>query len=82
MLFINKIDRLIIELELTPKKIQEKIERIIGEIHSFFKKYNVEKKYYPNFSNGTIILGSALNGWAIDNKFVEKGCKIFWKCQD
>lgn len=76
VLFINKIDRLITELELTPKKIQQKIERIIGEIQSFFKKHNVEKKYYPNFSNGTIILGSALHGWAIDYKFVEKGGKI------
>lgn len=76
VLFINKIDRLIIELELTPKKIQERIERIIGEIHVFFKKYNVEKKYYPNFSNSTIILGSALDGWAIDNKYVETGGKI------
>ncbi|MFV2016080.1 MAG: GTP-binding protein, partial [Candidatus Heimdallarchaeota archaeon] len=76
VLFINKLDRLIIELELSTEKIQERIERIIGEIHSIFNKFRVEKKNYPNFSNGTIILGSALDGWAIDSEFVKNGGKI------
>ncbi|MHA2029874.1 MAG: GTP-binding protein [Candidatus Kariarchaeaceae archaeon] len=76
ILFINKIDRLITELELNTDKIQERIERIIGEIHSLFIKSEIEKKYYPNFSNGTIILGSALDGWAIDNEFAKSGGRI------
>ncbi|MCE7736221.1 MAG: GTP-binding protein [Candidatus Heimdallarchaeota archaeon] len=76
VLFINKVDRLILELGLRNEKIQERIERIIGEIHSIFHKYKAEKKNYPSFANGSIILGSAFDGWAVDNEFVKRGGKI------
>ncbi|MCH8905878.1 MAG: GTP-binding protein [Candidatus Heimdallarchaeota archaeon] len=76
VLFINKIDRLIKELGLDLTGIQKKIELIIGEIRNIYLKFSENDTGHPKFSNGTIILGSAIDGWAIDAEYVNQGGKL------
>jgi len=66
ILVVNKMDRLILELELTEKQILKRIELIIAEVANICKSYGIEKKHIPNFSKGTVLLISAYNGWGID----------------
>lgn len=74
-LFINKIDRLISELNYTPQQIQNRIEQIIGEVAQIYRKMGI-KKGIPKFTKGTIIIGSALHGWGIDSEYVKQGGKL------
>lgn len=76
ILFINKIDRLINELQLSLKNIQLKIEKIISEIRQLCLKFGLNKEYLPNFEDGNVIIGSALHGWAIDNELIQYGVKF------
>ncbi|MCY3411387.1 MAG: GTP-binding protein [Candidatus Heimdallarchaeota archaeon] len=76
ILFINKIDRLIKELELNTAKIQERIQKIVSDIQSLCINYGLKIDLIPNFTKGTILLGSALDGWAIDINFVKNGKNI------
>src|SRR5512141_194153 len=39
VLFINKVDRLITELQLTPEQIQQKLDRIIGVFNDLIELY-------------------------------------------
>lgn len=76
LLFINKIDRLINELELNANQIQLRLQKIIGDIQHLSILKGMSKKNIPNFSKGSIILGSALDGWAIDIDYVNLGRNI------
>ncbi len=76
VLFINKVDRLINELELPIITIQQRLERIISEIHTICEHYGFEKQFLPKFSVGSVIIGSATDGWAMDNFFVKENGKL------
>lgn len=76
ILFINKIDRLVTELELPIEKIRLRIQEIIGEIRTMCLNFGMKKKNLPNYSNGSILLGSALHGWAIDEDVSSNGFAI------
>jgi len=65
VLFINKIDRLITELELSPKDLRSRIERIIGEVQAVCIQNDFAGEL-PTFRNHRVILGSALDGWGVD----------------
>jgi len=47
VLFINKIDRLIKELKLTPESMQERFKRIIDDVNLLIQKY-AEEQYKSN----------------------------------
>lgn len=76
VLFINKIDRLITELELNSSQIQLKIQKIVSEIHRISISLGIKKEKLPNFKFGTILLGSALDGWAIGKDYTDTGKNI------
>ncbi len=68
ILFINKVDRLIKELNLTPEEIEIRLGNIIQMINELISVYAYEEwkqKWKVSFSKGTVIIGSALHGWAI-----------------
>lgn len=81
ILFINKVDRLIKELELTPKEMQEKFKKIITDVNMLIQKY-VEKEYKSKWivkvDDGSVAFGSAVRNWAISVPLMIKN-KISFK---
>ncbi len=68
ILFINKVDRLINELKLPKEEIETRINNIIQMINELIEQYSLEqlnKEWKVRFDNGTVLIGSALHGWAI-----------------
>jgi elongation factor 2 len=68
ILFINKVDRAIKELKLTPVQLQKRLTDLVNEINQFILK-NVEPefkdKWMLSVEEGTVAFGSALRKWAI-----------------
>ncbi|MCD6381411.1 MAG: elongation factor EF-2 [Candidatus Aenigmarchaeota archaeon] len=75
VLFINKVDRLIRELKLTPEQMQERFQNIIKEVNKLIMKY-VEKefaeKWLVSVENGSVAFGSAYRNWAISFPYMKK----------
>ncbi len=68
ILFINKIDRLITELRLKKAEIEKKINTLVQLVNDLITQYSYEEwknDWKVSFDKGTLILGSALYGWAI-----------------
>ncbi len=68
VLFINKVDRLIKELKLTPEQMQERFIEIITNVNMLIQKYG-EKKYADKWlvkvDDGSVAFGSGYRKWAI-----------------
>jgi elongation factor 2 len=80
VLFINKVDRLIKELKLSPSEIQNKLARIIRDFNSLIEVYGepeFKEKWRVNPENETVAFGSALHRWGFTLKTArEKGVKF------
>jgi len=80
VLYINKIDRLIKELKLTPEQIQERIGRIISEFNRLIEIYaepEFRDKWKVNFAENTVAMGSAKDGWGFTYEVAQrKGVKF------
>jgi elongation factor 2 len=66
ILFINKVDRLINELQLKSTLIQEKFSRIINNFNNLIEIYadrDFANHWKVNPSLGNVIFGSALHRW-------------------
>jgi elongation factor 2 len=75
LLFINKIDRLIKELRLTPQEVQKKIVRIIKDFNNLIEAYAEEQfkdSWKVSWENDSVALGSALHGWGMNNSISQK----------
>ncbi|OGI15792.1 elongation factor EF-2 [Candidatus Micrarchaeota archaeon RBG_16_49_10] len=75
VLFINKVDRLIKELKLTPEQIQERFMKIITEVNLLIQKYaepDYRDKWLVNVSDGSVAFGSALKKWGTSVPFMKK----------
>ncbi|MHA1649767.1 MAG: GTP-binding protein [Candidatus Helarchaeota archaeon] len=67
ILFINKVDRLIMELKLPPEKIIQRFQQIIQEVNREIKQVAPEpfkEKWILNPDVGHVVFGSAKDGWA------------------
>jgi elongation factor 2 len=68
VLFINKVDRLIRELKLTPEQMQERFIAIIRQVNILIQKY-AEKEYAEKWlvkvEDGSVAFGSGYRKWAI-----------------
>lgn len=75
VLFINKVDRLIRELKLTPEQMQERFMQIIINVNRLIQKY-AEKEYASKFlvnvEDGSVAFGSAYRKWAISIPYMKK----------
>ncbi len=70
ILFINKVDRLIRELKLPKEEIEKRVSNIIQMVNELIEQYTIEQfkqDWRVRFDNGTVLIGSALNGWAISS---------------
>ena len=81
VLFINKVDRLIKELQLTPEAMQERFVKVIAHVNKLIKSI-AEKdfgdKFQVSVQNGSVAFGSAFHNWALNIPFMEKN-KITFK---
>ncbi|MBI4019959.1 MAG: elongation factor EF-2 [Candidatus Aenigmarchaeota archaeon] len=75
VLFINKSDRLIKELELTPDQMQEKFKEVITEVNMLIQKYaepEYKDKWVVSVNDGSVAFGSATKNWAVSVPLMQK----------
>ena len=75
ILFINKVDRLIKELQLPPEKMQERFMKIIMNVNKFIEQNapkEFKEKWQVDVNNGTVIFGSAFHNWALSIPYMKK----------
>ncbi|MEM3730519.1 MAG: elongation factor EF-2 [Candidatus Bathyarchaeia archaeon] len=69
LLYINKVDRLIREIKLTPEEIQRKFAKIIVRINNLIEKYappEHKKDWQVAVDDGRVAFGSALHKWGLN----------------
>ncbi len=81
VLFINKVDRLIKELQLTPEMMQERFIKIINHVNQLIRE--IAEKEYGNkwqvsVQEGSVAFGSAFHNWAVSFQYMQKN-KITFK---
>jgi len=75
ILFINKVDRAIRELKLTPEQLQKRLANIVVEVNKFIQKYvepKFAKAWVVKVEDGSVAFGSALKKWAISVPFMKR----------
>ena len=75
VLFINKVDRLIRELKLTPEQMQERFAKIIQEFNRHvmaIAEPEYKEKWQVNVADGSVAFGSARENWALSVPFMKK----------
>ena len=75
ILFINKVDRMIKELKLTPEGMQEKFMKIIEHFNLLIEQIaekEFREKWKVNVQDGSVIFGSARDNWALSLAFMKK----------
>lgn len=75
VLFINKVDRLIKELNLPTEKIQERIFGIITEFNKLVEKMaepQFKEPWKVDIKSGSVAFGSARDNWALSFSFMQK----------
>ncbi len=77
VLFINKVDRLIKELKLTPAKMQETLANVVSNFNQLIDTYAEEdyrEKWKVSIQDASVTFGSAKDRWAINlDMMKEKG---------
>jgi len=77
VLFINKVDRLISELKLSPQDTFSKIDKITQQVNELIKKIRPEgSNWSVDFAKNSVAVGSAKHGWGFTYEILlEKGLK-------
>jgi elongation factor 2 len=80
VLFINKVDRLITELQLDQEQIQKKLDHIISTFNDLIELYAEQpfkEQWKINAAQGNMALGAALHGWGFTlDTAKQKGIKF------
>ncbi len=75
ILFINKVDRMIKELKLTPDGMQERFLKIIDHFNLLIEQIaepQFRQKWKVSVADGSVIFGSARDNWALSLAFMKK----------
>jgi len=75
VLFINKVDRLINELQVDEMEMQIRLGKVIDKVNKLIKGMNEEmynNGWKLDAANGTVAFGSALYNWAISVPYMKK----------
>ena len=75
VLFINKVDRLIKEVKLTPQEMEKKFISIIDHVNELIENIAPEgykEKWKVGVGEGTVAFGSAFNNWALSFPYMKK----------
>ena len=74
-LFINKVDRLLTELQLGPDDVQQRFAKIITKVNSLIKRYappEFKDQWLVDPSNGSVSFGSAYHNWAVSVPYMRR----------
>ncbi|MGY8754196.1 MAG: elongation factor EF-2 [Candidatus Poseidoniales archaeon] len=89
VLFINKVDRLINELQVTPEDMMERFKHTIGKVNKLIRQFAPEefkKSWQVSVGEGTVAFGSAYHNWGITVPYMAKSGisfkDIFSYCHD
>jgi elongation factor 2 len=89
VLFINKVDRLVNELKITPEQMQQRFQKIITEVNNRIRKWlppELGEKWMVSVEAGSVAFGSAFHKWAVSAPFTKRtgiGFKDVYKhCQE
>jgi elongation factor 2 len=85
VLFINKVDRLMREKRLSPRKTAEEITRIVREFNAMLGKYlddDLLEQWEVSFNKGSLTVGSALDKWGLDIETLKERTKGSEKTAD
>ena len=75
VLFINKVDRLIKEVKLTPEGMEKKFISIIDHINELIENIAPEgykEKWKVGVGEGSVAFGSAFHNWALSFPYMKK----------
>ena len=75
VLFINKVDRLVKELHLSPEKIQERFVKLIAGFNKLIEDIaepQFREKWKVNILDGSVAFGSARENWALSFAYMQK----------
>jgi elongation factor 2 len=75
ILFVNKVDRLINELKVTPEQMQERFVKILQEVNSLIRKMvpdEFKDDWIIKVEDGSVAFGSAYYNWAISAPYMAK----------
>jgi len=75
VLFLNKVDRLIKELKLTPEAMQQRFLDIITNVNRLIKDIAEEEygtKWAANVQEGSVVFGSAFHNWAVSIPYMKE----------
>src|SRR5664280_575785 len=75
VLFINKVDRLINELQVDAQEMQVRLGKVIDHVNKLIKNMNPQKfkaGWKVDAATGTVAFGSALYNWAISVPMMQK----------
>lgn len=75
VLFINKVDRLIKELQLTPEQMQERFVDIIKNVNRLIMQIapkDYGEKWQVNVQDGSVAFGSAFHNWGLSIPYMKR----------
>lgn len=75
VLFINKVDRAIKELKLTPEQLQDRFTRIIKEVNELIFDLSppqFKEKWQVKVNDGSVAFGSGVDHWATSIPLMQK----------
>jgi elongation factor 2 len=75
VLFINKVDRAIKELQLTPESLQKRFANIISEVNELIRKMAPEEfvdEWSVDPRDGSVAFGSGYDNWAISVPYMQR----------
>ena len=75
VLFVNKTDRLINELRLTPEQTFERLLNLINDVNKLIEQYapaEYAEAWKVSVEGGSVCFGSAYDKWAISKYIMEK----------
>jgi len=75
VLFINKVDRLINELQVTPEDMMERFKGTITKVNKLIKQFapaEFKKSWQVSVGDGTVAFGSAYHNWGITVPYMQK----------
>ena len=89
VLFINKVDRLINELKVTPEDMLTRFEETIVKVNKLIRQFAPEEKkkeWQVSVMDGTVAFGSAYHNWGITIPYMKKSgvsmTQIFEYCNN
>ncbi len=75
VLFLNKVDRLIKEMQYTPEQIQKRFTQIIIEFNRLIEQIaepEFKEKWKVSIQDGSVAFGSARENWALSYSYMQK----------